>query len=348
MSVSSLNQTLTAVSNLQISGESLSKPLSGKFERLLDMITFGIYGAYKKSSMKETRNDLLDLGIAFLKWDPARPDIPVSLTSEGKSYEISDTPNGGVRLSDRASGEAVEIENITISSIRDMVVLDLMSQPDFSEDIRKRVYDDSSSVHLDFVGIKQERANACGEAAKNMILAYHGLDYDPATNSRMILEPAYQEDILLELQGRGVEPLPLRPQWDKAYTCEQIREGLETGPLLAVLGHHYVAVHGVNEVLGRVDVFCPLLGNRSCSLADFNAHLAWDPNVDGDDDEPPLSQFRKMSTSTDETPTGFGKSRDPDFAPTLLDRLGVKIVKEGSAIGNSWLKSPEDFAKTLP
>lgn len=63
-----------------------------------------------------------------------------------------------------------------------MIFPDLMNHADFSQAMERRIYEDTT-VHVDIIGMKQERANACGEASRNMILSYHGIDYGPATDA---------------------------------------------------------------------------------------------------------------------------------------------------------------------
>lgn len=339
MSISSLQQTLAAVGSNQVSGESLLNPLGKTLGKIINIITLGIYGAYKQSAASDMKNDLLDLGKAIIKWDPDCPEIPVQLMLNGQRYEVSDMPYGGVRLHDCSGGESTEIDGVSLSSLRDMIFSELMNHPDFSDAMERRIFEDST-VHVDFKGMKQERANACGEACRNMILAYHGFDYDPATNSRAIFEGNTKDELLEQFLDNGLVARPLLTRGVKAYTCEQIQESLQKGPLLCELEGHYIVVHGANALLGRIDVYCPLLGNRSTSLAEFNAHLDWDQEFQ----KSPLMQFEKMNTSPEELSHGFGKSKDADFSPGIIDRLGVSIIMTISSIGNSWLKAPEDFS----
>lgn len=61
-----------------------------------------------------------------------------------------------------------------------------ISRPDesrqFSQAMERRIYEDTA-VHVDIIGMKQERANACGEASRNMIFSCPGIDYEPATDA---------------------------------------------------------------------------------------------------------------------------------------------------------------------
>ncbi|MCD2511729.1 papain-like cysteine protease family protein [Comamonas endophytica] len=342
MSIAPLSKALTAAGAHQISSESLFKPLKTTLDKIINVITLGIYGAYKNDVASETKNALLDLGKALVKWNPDAPDIPVELKIDNRDYEISDMPNGGLRLVDCASGEKIEIDGVSLASMRDMILSDLMNHPDFSQAMEQRFYEDAT-VHVDFVGLKQERANACGEASRNMILAYHGVDYAPATNSRNIFAGIDKDELVLEMRGKGLTSLPLHANEHDGYTSEQIRAGLKNGPLLCELTGHFVIVHGVNTMFDRVDIFCPLLGNRSASLADFNSHLDWAQDVG----KAPLTAFRKTDAHADDTAGGFGKRHDADSSSGIIDRLGVGLLATGFAIGNSWLKSLEDFADTM-
>lgn len=341
MSIASLGKTLTAAGAQRISSESLSKPLNKTLDKILNVITLGIYGAYRRSVVSEAKNALLDLGMALVKWNPADSAIPVKLRIENRDYELSDVPDG-IRLLDRASGEDIEVAGLSLASLRDMIFSDLMNHPDFADDMERRI-DEDSTEHVDFVGLRQERANACGDASRNMILAYHGIDYAPATNSRGMFEGTFTQDLLWELGDKGLSHLALHANEHDGYTCDQIRSGLKNGPLLCQLKGHFVIVHGVNAVFDRVDIFCPLLGNRSASLADFNSHLDWEQNAR----EAPLMYFRKAGHHAGETAGVFGKNNDPEFSPGIIDRLGVTVLATGYAMGNSWLKNPEDFAHSL-
>ncbi|MBS7777913.1 papain-like cysteine protease family protein [Acidovorax sp. CCYZU-2555] len=334
-----MQQTLTAIGSNQVSGESLLKPLGKTLGKILNVISLGIYGAYKQSAASDMKNDLLDLGKAIIKWDPDFPEIPVQLMLNGQKYEISDVPHGGVRLHECSGGESTEIDGVSLSSLRDMIFSELMNHPDFSDAMERRIFEDST-VHVDLKGMKQERANACGEACRNMILAYHGIDYDPATNSRAIFEGNTKDELLDQFLDNGLIARPLFAGGVKAYTCEQIQESLQKGPLLCELEGHYIVVHGVNALFGRIDVYCPLLGNRSTSLEEFNAHLDWDQ----ESHQSPLMQFEKKNISTEESLSGFGQSKDADFSPGIIDRLGVLALTSIISIGNSWLKAPEDFS----
>lgn len=173
-----------------------------------------------------------------------------------------------------------------------------------------------------------------------MILAYHGLDYAPATNDRFILDGLAPEDVIGELKKNGLKPQHIMAENHQAYSSEQIRKGLENGPLLCELSGHFVVIHGVNEMFDRVDIFCPLLGNRSTSLAELNEHLSWDQNRG----EAPLTSYTKTGASGNDAPAAFGKSLDPDFSPSIIDRMGVSVLTTAYALGNSWLQSPEAFA----
>lgn len=133
MNISSLAGTLAAVNANQVTSETLSKPLNATFDKILNVLTFGIYGSYKNSAAAEMKNDMLDIGAALIKWDPETPEIPLSLTLQDRDYEICDMPHGGIRLVDCASGESKEFENVSLTSMRDMIFFDLMTQPDFSE-----------------------------------------------------------------------------------------------------------------------------------------------------------------------------------------------------------------------
>ncbi len=339
MSIASLQQTLTAVGAHQVSGEVLSNPLSKTFDKMLNVITLGIYGAYKSSVATDMKNDFLDLGKALLRWDPACPGVSVQLALHGEKYEISNMPDGGLRLLDCASGQEKEIAGVSLHSLRNMIFSDLINNPDFSKAMERRIYDDTT-VHVDFIGMKQERANACGEASMNMILAYHGIDYAPATNSRGVLEGNSKEELLDQMRGNNLYSTPLVAK-NNEYTCEQLEDGLKKGPLLCELAGHFVVVHGVNALLDRVDIYCPLLGSRSARLSDFNAHLEWDQK----ENEFPLMHFAKIFDSGPEAHKGFGKNTDEGFSPSTIDRMGVSVLKGGYALGNSWLQAPEDFSR---
>ena len=63
-----------------------------------------------------------------------------------------------------------------------MIFPDLMNHADFSQAMERRIYEDTA-VHVDIIGMKQERANACGEASRNMIFSCPGIDYEPATDA---------------------------------------------------------------------------------------------------------------------------------------------------------------------
>lgn len=340
MSIASLQHTLTGIGASQVSSESLSNPLGRTFDKILNVLTMGIYGAYKESVASEMKNDLLDLGKAIMSWDPQGPDTPVKLTLGGEDYEISDMPHGGIRLQQRPGGACKEIDGVSLSALRDMIFSDLMNHRDFSAAMDRRIYEDTT-VHVDMIGMKQERANACGEACRNMILSYHVVDYDPATNSRALFEGNTKEELVTQLRKNGLAHIPLLTQDgnEKAYTCEQIQESLKRGPLLCELEGHYIIVHGANAMLGRVDVYCPLLGNRCASLDDFNAHLDWEQDYR----EAPLMQFEKMNAAVQKPSAGFGKSTDENFSPGIIDQLGVSVLVVVSSIGNSWLKLPEQF-----
>lgn len=339
MSIASLQHTLTAIGSSQVSGESLSHPMGKALDKILDILTLGMYGAYKTGIASEMKNDLLDLGKSIIKWDPDFPEIPVQLTLNGRRYEISDTPQGGIRLQEYPEGQSRDVEGVNLRSLRDMIFSDLMNHPDFSEAMERRIYEDTT-VHVDIIGMKQERANACGEASRNMILSYHGIDYDPATNSRNMFQGNTKQELVAELRKNGLADLPLLAEADKAYTCEQIQESLKKGPLLCELEGHYIVVHGANAMLGRVDVYCPLLGNRCASLDDFNAHLDWEQEYQ----QAPLMQFEKINTGGGSASQLFGQSTDLDFSPRIIDRLGVTVLVVATAIGNSWLHTPENFA----
>lgn len=343
MSVSSLNQTLSNINALkteQLSGDHLLSSEKSALDMFLNVITLGIYGAYKNAQDNNMRNDLLDLGRAFLKQNPGQPDIPVSLTIRGKNYEICDMPDGGIRLLERESGKTSEFADLSIAGIRDMIFFDLLSHADFFEAMANRMYEDASSFNVDLVGMKQERANACGEASRNMILAYHGLNYDPASNDRFLLEGVSVDDIIGQLGEKGLSSRPLMSDSPNEYKSDRIKQGLETGPLLCQLEGHFVVVHGVNTNQDRVDIFCPLLGNRCCSLDDFNAHLDWDQDFG----MAPLVQFSRVGLAED-AEIGRGQANEPNFKSSIIDRLGVSILATGYKMGNSWLKSPAEFAK---
>lgn len=62
MSIASLQHTLTAIGYGQVSRESLSTPLGKTPDKILKVLTLGIYGAFKESVAAEMKNDLLDLG----------------------------------------------------------------------------------------------------------------------------------------------------------------------------------------------------------------------------------------------------------------------------------------------
>lgn len=342
MSIASLGQTLASFSANKISGESLANPLSKTVDKILNVLTLGIYGAYKESAALGMANDLLDFAKAVALWKPDSPEIPVRLNISGRSYEIYDVPNGGIQVFDCASGEKEDIEGVSLALMRDMIFSDLMSYPDFSEIMARRI-DEDTTVCVDFVGLKQERANACGEASRNMLLAYHGIDYAPATNTRSILEGTTNEEVISELREQGLLPEALWKEFPEKYTCKEIEQGLKNGPLLCNLEGHLIVVHGVNDIFDRVDVFCPLLGNRCVSLADFNSHLEWAQ----DDGFAPLTQFKKSAESVENVSAGFGERVETGSSPDLIDRLGVSVLKAGYALGNSWLKTPEEFARSL-
>ena len=330
---------MAAVNANQVTSETLSKPLNSTFDKILNVITFGIYASFKNSATSEMKNDILDIGAALIKWDPDTPEIPLSLTLKDRNYEIFDMPNGGIRLHDCASGESKEFENVSLKSMREMIFFDLMTQSDFADAMDNRLYE-ASTTHVDILGIKQERANGCGDASRGMILAYHGLDYAPATNDRFILNGLLGTDLIGELKQSGLKPHYIIAEQHRAYTSEQIRQGLENGPLLCELDGHFVVIHGVNEMFDRVDIFCPLLGNRSASLADLNEHLDWNQKWG----EAPLTSYTKTDASGNEASTAFGKNLDPDFSASIIDRMGVSLLATGYAMGNSWLQSPEAFA----
>lgn len=340
MSIASLQHTLTAIGSNQVSSESLSTPMAKTLDKILNIITMGIYGAYKTSVASEMKNDLLDLGKAIIMWDPASAEIPMQLTLDDRRYEISDLPQGGIRFREYPEGESKEIEGVSLFSLRNMIFSELMNHSDFSEAMVKRVYE-TATVHVDIIGMQQERANACSEASRNMILAYHGIDYDPATNSRSIFEGNSKQELVAELRRNGLVDLPLLAQGHKAYTCEQIQESLKKGPLLCELENHYLVVHGVNALLGRIDVYCPLLGNRCASLEDLNAHLDWEQEYM----QAPLMQFEKIDDSDSSESPGFGRRKDADFSFGIIDRLGVSVLATASAIGNSWLKIPDNLPR---
>src|SRR5690606_40655552 len=66
--------------------------------------------------------------------------------------------------------------------------------------------------------------------------------------------------------------------------------------------------------LDRVDIFCPLLGNRCTSVADLNAHLEW---IQGRG-EAPLMGFQKAGNDSND----FGKNTDADFSRSEERRVG--------------------------
>lgn len=335
MSIASLQHTLTAIVSSQVSSESLSHTM----DKILDVFTLGIYGADKTGRASEMKNDPLDFGRAIIKWDPDFPEIPVQLTLNGRRYEISDIPQGGIRLQEYPEGQCKDIEGVDLRSLRDMIFSDLMNHADFSQAMERRIYEDTT-VHVDIIGMKQERANACGEASRNMILSYHGIDYDPATNSRNIFQGNTKQEMVAELRKNGLAELPLLADGHKSYTCEQIQESLRKGPLLCELEGHYIVVYGANAMLGRVDVYCPLLGNRCARLEDFNARLDWDQEYQ----QAPLMQFERIPAADRSASKGLGQSTDADYSPRIIDRLGVAVLVVASAIGNSWLHTPERFA----
>jgi len=340
MNIASVGQTLTAVGAKGISGDNLPSPLNKTLEKILNVITLGIYGVYKKSLALEARNSILDLAKALIEWNPKTPDIPVKLKIAERNYELSDMPEGGIRLLDAATKEEMKVDGVSLGAIQNMILSDLMNHPDFSQDMERRIYEDST-VHVDFVGLKQQRANACGDASRNMILAYHGVDYAPATNSRDLFDGSAKDELLSELRGKGLSCVPLFGEVRDSYTCEEIQKSLKKdGPLLCELKGHFVIVHGANETFDRVDIFCPLLGNRCASLADFNAHLDWEQNFGA----APLMGFQKAGSHSSNVASGLGKNTDADFSPGIIDRMGVGVLATVYAIGNSWLKSPEAFA----
>lgn len=341
LDTSSLGKTLAAVNLGQVSTDRLANPLSKTFDKILNVLSLGIYGAYKNSLASAMKNDLLDIGVALTKWDTTRPDLPVKLTIDNRDYELCDMPEGGVRMTDCETGEAREMENISLASIRDMVMFDMLSHPDFAADMDKRLYE-TSTTQVDLAGIKQEKANACGEASKNMILSYHGVDHAPATNNRFMLEGIAADDVIQNIQSEGLKPTYVLAESREAYTSAELRKALSHGPLLCELVGHFVVVHGVNEMLDRVDILCPLLGNRSAKLEDLNGHLQWDQ----DSYQAPLTYYTNTkSPSEGEASTAPGKSLDPDFSPSIVDRLGVAVLKQGYALGNSWLMAPENFSR---
>ncbi|WP_347557735.1 papain-like cysteine protease family protein [Robbsia sp. KACC 23696] len=347
MSIQTLSHTLQSVAAGEVSGEKLTDPISSTLAKVLNILSLGIYGAYLTSGAAEMENDLLDIGKALMKWDPDTPDIPVQMRIGEQRYELSNTPHGGISLLDRDSGVSREIEGVTIESLRDMVFSDLMNQPDFSRAMEHRIFQDSTT-YVDIVGLKQERANACGEASRNMILAYHGKDYAPATNDRFIFEGSDADVVFKPLENANLSPKGLECHTRGAYTSEEIREGLKSGPLLCNLVGHFVVVYGVNVMLDRVQIFCPLLGARSASLKDFNAHLDWadypeDPISPGntiDLGDAPLT-YIPLTSSQDAAALIFGKSTEPDFSSSVIDKMGVAILRAGFGIKDSWLKSPD-------
>ncbi|WP_368640982.1 papain-like cysteine protease family protein [Castellaniella ginsengisoli] len=338
MSLQSLSSTVGALKPESVSTENLIQPKKSGMDIFLSVVTFGIYALYKSSAEEKTRNELLDLGKAFLQWDPARPDLPLSIEIRGKSYELSDTASNSVRILDTRTGSAKEIDGLSLKDIRTTIFSDLMHHQDFFEAMEQRMARDSS-VRVDLHGMRQERANACGDASISMILKYHGQDYAPATNSRPLLEGRYKDEVLETLGKQQLRPQEVQPRHHQSYSCDDIRTGLKNGPLLCTLTGHFVVVYGVNQAQGRVDIYCPLLGERCCSIQDLNEHLDWD------DDTLPLIGFQLNKTDT--TSPSQGTSLDPDFRPGIIDRLGVQVLKTGYGIGNGWLKTPEAFEKTL-
>ena len=339
MSLQSLSNTVGALKAESIATENLIQPKKSGLDIFLSVVTLGLYAVYKNSAEEKTRNELLDLGKAFLQWDPDRSDIPLTIQVRGKTYEMSDTASNSVRVLDTKTGRTQEIDNLSLKDIRTTIFSDLMHHQDFFEAMEQRVLRDSS-VRVDLQGILQERANACGDASTSMILKYHGRDYAPATNSRPLLEGLYKEEVLETLHKQQLRSEEVQPRHPQSYSCDDIYKGLnKNGPLLCNLVGHFVVVHGVNQAQNRVDIFCPLLGNRCCSIQDLNAHLDWD------DDTQPLIGFQPSTTGTNQSTPGT--NQDPEFRPSIIDQLGVQVLKAGYGIGNGWLKTPEAFDKTL-
>lgn len=89
-----------------------------------------------------------------------------------------------------------------------MIFSDLMNHSDFSDAMGRRIYEDTT-VHVDIIGMKQDRANACGEASRNKIPTYHGVNYDPAMNSRALFEENAKEERVAQLRKNGLVHMPL-------------------------------------------------------------------------------------------------------------------------------------------
>jgi hypothetical protein len=342
MTTPTFNQVLThseAIKTGQSPGEDLVSQHQNVRDTFHSMITSGIHGAYQDARNKTMRDDVLTLGKAFLMWDPAQPDLPLSVSIRGTSYEISEMHGGGLRLLNRETGQANEFDTLDISSIRNMILSDLMNHPDFSEDMERSIYEDPS-FNVDLAGMERECANACGQTSTNIILAYHGLNYASTRNPRYLIEIVSVYDIIKDLRKHGLRSRALQKDLQNAYTTHQIQRGLRKGPLLCKLRGHFVVVHRVNTVIDRVDIFCPLLGNRHCSLKNFNDHLDWDQDAD----MAPLMQFSRTEIAREmQEESESDQTRNTELDLSFIDSLGLDVSTRARRLGSSWLDSPSEL-----
>lgn len=109
MSIASVQHTLTAIGSSHVPSESLTTPPGKTLDRMLNIITTEIYGAYKQGIAAKMKNDLVDLGRAVMKWDPDCPKIPVQLKPNGQGYDIFDVPDAGMRLQEYPGGRCKDI-----------------------------------------------------------------------------------------------------------------------------------------------------------------------------------------------------------------------------------------------
>lgn len=333
MSISSISKAINSLTPESIDNQNGLTSNNKVLNIFLSIVTLGIYTAYKNASNEKPRNELLDLGCSLLKFDPDCQDVPLNVKINGNSYELYNTQKNSILIRNIKTGQSEEIDGLSLVNVRDGIISEVLNKPDLFDDMQERIRN-NEYTGVDLHVIKQQKANACGEASVAMIKKYFGVKYDPPTNNRPVMKGISIDELLIDLYKSGIISEACKPSVAEHYSIEDIAKGLQNGPLLCNLIGHAVIINQVNMATERIRICCPMLGNRECSLEDLNLNLEWD------DKSIPLIQF-KTNTSYNPVKSGSGEITDPNFKPSAIDRLGVGIVSSLYNIGNSWMKEYE-------